>query len=53
MAINDDQLSVKCSSTDKDRWRDAAQKEGRTLSNWVIWYLNQQADKQLAEDEKK
>lgn len=51
MSINDDRVGLKCSSTDKDRWKEAADLDNRSLSNWIITRLNECAEREIAEAE--
>jgi uncharacterized protein (DUF1778 family) len=38
---NDARIDLKCQSSDKEAWKAAAEQSGRSLSNWIIWTLNQ------------
>ncbi|MCA8982380.1 MAG: hypothetical protein KDA76_01355 [Planctomycetaceae bacterium] len=44
---NDDTLFFRCKSTDKDDWKAAAEQSGRSLSNWIVWTLNNAAEQEL------
>ncbi len=41
---NDDRVDFKCRSEDKDRWKAVASESGRSLSNWIVWALNEMAE---------
>lgn len=44
-------LSIKVTPDQLQRWRQAGRADGRDLSNWVRWVLDQEAEMELSADQ--
>lgn len=53
MTTNDDSMYFRCKTDDKLDWKAAAEKSGRSLSNWIVWNLNQAAERDLDDPKNK
>ncbi len=53
MTGKSEQVNIRCSSEQRERWEEAAKVDRRTLTDWVRIQLDDAADKAIEEAEEK